>query len=278
MIAKTAIVLTFLIAFALLAACRPIQNYEDPEDPLFAGTFAENSPNFDGEIKVITWNVKFSKNIDPAIAELQTIEALQEADLILLQEMDEAGVETIARSLKYNYVYCPASIHTHHDKNFGNAILSPWPLADPQKVRLPHQNPKNKQTRIAVRALATIDEFEIPVYSVHTETVWLGPEQRKNQLDTLLRDIDGDSQYVIVGGDFNTFTAQSIIDLENEFEQVGLERVSRGAGYTFEHSNFGFSLDHIFAKGFTLIDNGAWSDTNASDHYPLWTTLLQNDY
>ncbi|MCP4710599.1 MAG: hypothetical protein GY869_18400, partial [Planctomycetes bacterium] len=59
MIAKTFILLTFLFAFILptaLAACRPIQNYEDPEDPLYAGAYAENSPDFDGEIKVITWN------------------------------------------------------------------------------------------------------------------------------------------------------------------------------------------------------------------------------
>jgi len=141
-----------------------------------------------------------------------------------------------------------------------------------------HRNPKNQQMRIAARGRMTIDNLEISVYSVHTETVWLGPQKRQEQLDSLLGNIGEDSQFVIVGGDFNTFTAQSIIDLEREFEQVGLDRMSLGAGHTFEHSNFGFTLDYIFAKGFAAIDNGVWSDTQASDHFPLWATLSLKDH
>jgi len=266
-----------LLTFLLLVACRPIQNYENPEGPLYAGAYAKSSPEFDGEIKVITWNIRFAESIETAIAELQQVEALQQADFILLQEMDEAGIEAMARALEYNFIYFPASVHTHHNKDFGNAILSPWPLVDPQKVRLPHRNPKNQQMRIAVGGRVTIGDFDIPVYSTHTETVWLGPQKRQEQLETLLRDIGEDSQLVIVGGDFNTFTAQSITDLEREFAQVGLERVSRGAGHTFEHSNFGFTLDHIFARGFAVIDSGVWADTKASDHFPLWATLSLTD-
>ena len=273
MVSKTFLLLTFL----LLAACRSMQNYDNPDAPLYAGAYAESLPEFDEEIKVITWNIRFAEKIETAIAELQQVEALQGADLILLQEMDEAGVEAVAKALKYNFIYFPASIHTYHNKDFGNAILSPWPLAEPQKVLLPHRNPKNQQMRIAVRGLAEIGELDIPVYSVHTETAWLGTQKRQEQLDTLLRDIGDDSQFVIVGGDFNTFTAQSIIDLERDFEQVGLDWVSRGAGPTFEHSNFGFTLDYIFAKGFAVTDNGVWPDTQASDHFPLWTTLSLGD-
>ena len=273
MTSKTFILLTFL----LLAACRPMQNYENPEAPLYAGAYAERLPDFDGEIKVITWNIRFAEKIETAIAELQQVEVLQAADLILLQEMDQASVEAMASALEYNYIYVPASVHTYHGRDFGNAILSAWPLADPQKITFPHRNPKNQQMRLAVRSRITIGALEIPIYSTHTETVWLGPEKRQEQLATLLREIDADSHLVIVGGDFNTFTAQSIIDLDHDFEQIGLDRVSRGAGYTFEYSNFGFILDHIFAKGFIVIDNGVWSATQASDHFPLWATLALGD-
>lgn len=274
MISKTFILLTCL----LLAACQTMQNYQNPEAPLYAGAYAESLPEFEGEVKVITWNIRFAEKTETAIAELQQVEELQAADLLLLQEMDLAGVEAIASALEYNYIYVPASIHTYHGRDFGNAILSPWPLADLEKIRLPHRNPKNQQMRIAVRGRVTIGEFEIPVYTTHTETIWLDPLKRQEQLDTLLRNISHGSQFVIVGGDFNTFTAQSIIDLERDFEQIGLDRVSEGAGYTFEYSNFGFALDHLFATGFTVIDNGVWSDTRASDHFPLWVTLSLKDY
>lgn len=265
--------LALVMVVSLLAACRSIQNYQNPAEPLFIGTYAQTPPDFDGELKVITWNIRFAEAIDQAITELDETEELQDADIILLQEMDDVGVETIARTLHYNYVYFPASVHTHNQKNFGNAILSIWPLADPVKLLLPYRNPKNNQRRIAVRALVTVGTMEIPVYSVHTETAWLSSQKREVQIETLLRDIGQDQPRVIVGGDFNTFTAGSIIELEQQFAEFELEPVSRGAGYTFEYHNFGFTLDHIFARGLSADASGVWPETSASDHYPLWVIL-----
>ena len=51
---------------------------------------------------------------------------LANPDIVLLQEMDEAGTAAIADSLGMNWIYYPASVASHHD--FGNAILSCWPL------------------------------------------------------------------------------------------------------------------------------------------------------
>ncbi len=108
---------------------------------------------------------------------------MKEADIILLQEMNEEGVDKIAKSLEYNYVYYPASIHTHHGKNFGNAILTKMQISDSQKIILPYQNPKNGQKRIAVSATILINDYKVLVYSVHTETFWLSSRQRGSQLD-----------------------------------------------------------------------------------------------
>jgi endonuclease/exonuclease/phosphatase family metal-dependent hydrolase len=102
-------------------------------------------------------------------------------------------------------------------------------------------------------------------------------ERKKEQIETLLQDIGENQPYTIVGGDFNTFTADSIIELEQQFAQFRLERVSRGAGYTFERADFGFTLDHIFAKGASANATGVWRDTKASDHYPLWAKLSLNE-
>jgi len=256
-----------------LTACRTMTNFTEPEGPLFTGVYADTPSEVPDEIKVITWNIKFSEKIDTAIAELREAVELQNADIILLQEMDETGVDAIARALQYNYAYFPASVHSHHNRNFGNAILSKWSLSDPVKLQLPHENPKNKQRRIATRAVAAMGDTQIPVYSVHTETGWLSEPKRIEQLDTLTADIGENSPLVIIGGDFNTLTGNSVKGVTERFEQANLERVSAGAEPTFSSTGLNFTSDHIFTKGMTAIKNGVWSDTQASDHFPVWVTL-----
>lgn len=277
MISKKHLRLTLpFIIYLLLVSCRTIENYTDPAAPKFEGHYASDQSDFDGEIKVISWNIKFAAEIDTAIAELKEVEALHGADIILLQEMDQGGVEKISRSLHYNYVYYPASIHTHHDKNFGNAILSKWPVSQPQKILLPHQNPKNNQRRIAVRAVITVGDVQLLTYSVHTETFWLSPPKRNDQIDHLIQDIGQDSPYIVVGGDFNTLTAESITDFEKRFKSVGLERASAKVGYTFAPGNLKFAVDHIFTKGVSTLETGVWRETEASDHFPVWVKLSIN--
>ena len=48
---------------------------------------------------------KHAKEIEAAIAELQSSEELRQADVLMLQEMDETGTAQIARELGYNYGY-----------------------------------------------------------------------------------------------------------------------------------------------------------------------------
>jgi len=262
-----------LLYVLLLSACRPIHNYLKPDEPIFTGSYADAKHVFNEEIKVITWNVKFSEKIDEALAELNNVEKLKEADIILLQEMNEEGVDKIAESLEYNYVYYPASIHTHHGNNFGNAVLTKMQISDSQKIVLPYQNPKNGQKRIAVRATIVINDYKVLVYSVHTETFWLSSRQRGVQLDYLLNNTGNESKYVIIGGDLNTMTPKSVVNLVKRFGRFGLERVSKSAGPTVEIGGFRFAMDHIFARNMSVLEAGIWSETKASDHFPLWAVL-----
>ena len=141
---------------------------------------------------------------------------------------------------------------------------------------MPHQNPKNNQIRIATHALVTMGDIEIPAYSVHTETVWLSPGKRIEQILTLIEDMNEVSDYIIVGGDFNTVTPQSVANLDNRFAQIGLTRVSEEAGHTFERGGLDFTMDHIYVKGMSPLANGVWADTQASDHFPVWAELTIN--
>lgn len=252
-----------------------MQNFGKPDGPRFAAEFAPESAEFDGALKVITWNIRFAEDVETAVSELQTIPDLQDADILLLQEMDEQGVDKIARELGYNYVYYPASVHSHHNRNFGNAILAKWPITDDEKLLLPHENPSNEQTRIAVRGTVNIDGHEVLIYSVHTETYWLSQGKRNAQAEAIVADIlsEPGRDHVVVGGDFNSVTDPDVADLDEIFDEAALERVSLGAGSSAEVAGIGIEADHLFARGFTPMDNGTYPGTAASDHFPVWAVL-----
>lgn len=254
---------------------RTMQNFEEPDGPRFAGQFAPDLAQFTGEVKVITWNIRFGENVQTAVTELQSRPELQDADILLLQEMDEQGVDKIARELGYNYVYYPASVHSHHNRNFGNAILSKWPITADKKLLLPHENPSNAQTRIAVRGTVTIAGQPVHIYAVHTETYWLSQGKRNEQAKTLVADILSapDSKYVIVGGDFNSITAADAAELDEIFAQAQLQRVSAGTEPSVAVAGITVAADHLFARGFIAKDNGTYPDTAASDHFPVWGVL-----
>jgi len=262
--------LVFLIL--LLTACRPIRNY-DETGPQFSGEYAPESISFDGVLKVVSWNIKFSEKIPEALDDFSVFVELQNADIILLQEMDEEGVDTLARSLGYNYVYFPASIHTRHERNFGNAILAQWTITNAEKLVLTHENPKNKQTRIATKASVWVDGREVPTYSVHTETFWLPPNQRLDQVQTIIDDIDPDADYAIVGGDFNTLTPMSVDAIVGRFDQAGFVWTTEAANDTITFDLIPLVTDFIFAKNLTVIESGSVADIEASDHQPVWTNL-----
>ena len=271
---KRLLVAELVVACTVMVSCGRVMNYDDPLEPGFAGNFSDVRPDFDGTIKVVSYNIGFGENVERAIHELTEFDDLRSADIILLQEMDEVGTQAIAQALRYEFVYYPASVHSYHSKNFGNAILSKWPISDSEKILLPHVNPRNKQRRIAVKAVINIADLKVLTYSVHTETFWLGRRKRDGQIAFLVNSIDGSYQHAVVGGDFNTVTPKSIRELEDRFDRMGMERASKGSGCTVAYPFFGFTLDHMFTKGMSVSRSGTSGESEASDHVPIWVEIV----
>ena len=123
----------------LIAGCAHTVNLLDPATPRFSGEYA--TPATDsaaGPIRIVTFNIKLARRIDRAIEVLRS-DSLRGADIIALEEMDDAGVDRIARALGLNYVYYPSSIHPSEHRYFGPAVLSRWPIARSWKLLLPHE-------------------------------------------------------------------------------------------------------------------------------------------
>ena len=228
-------------------------------------------PSSPASLKTITYNIDFGERVDKAIEELTMIPALQESDILLLQEMDERGVDQIAQALRHNYIYYPASIHKH-GKNFGNAILSPWPISQPYKLLLPYYSIPIHQRRIAVRAMVDVGDTSILVYNAHTETYLSTRQHRREQAVAILNDIDPAQAHVIVAGDFNTVRKATTLRIDKLAAAQGLSRATVNVGATVHR--FPAIADHIYVRGFSVVEAGKAEETAASDHLPVWTMLM----
>ena len=252
-----------------------IEIYEEPHGPKFEGHFAAERPQNPQTLKVASYNIEDGIEIEQVIRELGMYNPLRESDFFLLQEMDEAGTEKIARALNYNYIYYPSSMPTRIERNFGNAVLSRWPLSQSKKLILPRKHPTNKQLRIAVRATAELPDREIRLYSVHTETYTVMTKHRKAQVAAIADDIGPGESAVIVAGDFNTVSNRSIRRLKRIFGEIGLVRASAGAGTTLKkYKTRPSAADHIFTRGFEVKGRGTLYEALASDHFPVWVELI----
>jgi endonuclease/exonuclease/phosphatase family metal-dependent hydrolase len=230
---------------------------------LVASSGAAASP-----LRVVSFNIKLSDQIDESIEVLRG-EALRDADIIALQEMDDVGVERIARALHLNYIYYPGSIHPTRHRYFGPALLTRWPIEDTHKVMLPHEGIMRHQRRNATAATIMVRGVCVRAYAVHLETqLRASPRQREDQVDAILQDASNFSCPVVVAGDFNSY------GIGRHLEQKGYAWPTKKVGKTITV----FSWDHIFVRGLDLPDSAAAGQVKevhgASDHHPVWASLL----
>jgi hypothetical protein len=143
-----------LCTLAALPGCALAHNYADAAGPIYLHT-EPASPVARPDLHVLTYNIKFGQQLDRAVDLLTWRDGIERPDVLVLQELDAPGVERLARALGMNSVYVPAAIHPASPRDFGVAILSPWPLRDARKILLPHLHRFRKMTRAPQRRRST---------------------------------------------------------------------------------------------------------------------------
>ena len=259
--------LVAIVALLLLGGCRTGRDYPPVGGPRYAGAPPVASPLDSARpvtLHIASFNIAFAEHIDGAIALLRSDSALRRADVLLLQEMDSAGAQRIAGALRMWYVYYPAIFHFRSKHDFGNAVLSRWPIVDDAKLVLPHASRFARTHRIATVATVRVGASRIRVYSTHLGTVAdIRSSRRRDQLRAILADAAA-HPLVIIGGDLND-------------GDVG--RVAQEAGYAWptregpRTTRFG-RWDHVFLKGIATPQTASSGTVNArgvSDHHAIWT-------
>jgi len=246
-------------------------NYRHPDRPRYVGSYAE-APVSPAEpvFSVATFNFQFAYGRNKAIAlELLGSAPFLQADAIAMQEVDSITVRDFAEKLRRNYVYYPAMLHTKTDREFGNAVLSRWPIQNDWKLLLPHLKPTNSQ-RIAVGVDLDFGGTSVRVYSVHLSTIQ-AVGKRVDQARTILHDTFANCpKLVVVMGDFNSLLDRS--QVAEAFEVGEFRWVTRDIGSTTKGLLHG-PLDHVFTWGFNAPTRLEKIETSASDHMALFAEL-----
>ena len=198
-------------------------------------------------------------------------EDLADADILLLQEMIPSSVQKIAADLDYNYIFYPAVLHPILNANFGNAVLSKWPITFDENIIFPPIREKNRH-RVAVAAKLKINGRDVLVYSLHMG-VFMKPRQRSRQIQGILDVIDQDIEYCIIAGDFNTIKKKDRNEIIKTFSQAGFKHATSNVDWTYKHwyfMNYKSVFDHIFVRGLKILRSGKVDDRTPSDHLPVW--------
>jgi len=259
-------------ALALLAAgmlgCATARNYLDPAGPRHAGTRAGEAESPGAQIRVVSWNIAYAREIDGAIEQLRTHPDLRCADIVLLQEMDAPGAERIARALDLHWAYYPASVTPKTWRDFGNAVLSRYAIEADGKLLLPHLGRVLNQARAATWARLRVGSESWRVYSLHLGSpLGLSGGKRRDQAEVIASDAAASTDAaVIVGGDFNSHSAAGRV------AALGFDWPTRTIGGTAGS----YPFDHVLLRGLRHARSGiARGIRRVSDHRPVWTVVTR---
>lgn len=181
-----------------------------------------------------------------------------------------------------NAVYYPSGVHPKHDRDFGCAVLSPWPLEAPRKLVLPHGARGSGLRRSATSATVVRGSERVRVYSVHLPSpLAISGSSRRDELRVLAADAAGSPDPVLIAGDFNSHGKVE------ELARAGFAWLTRDLGDTARLRLLGIpiaglSYDHFVAKGLWLAPVapalGRVADNHAaSDHLPIWALVAPNE-
>ncbi|MGH7448901.1 MAG: endonuclease/exonuclease/phosphatase family protein [Longimicrobiales bacterium] len=258
-----------LLAAILLSGCRTGRNYTPADVPPYEGgpeTHAVSTGN--DTLRIVAFNIRYAQRIDLALDLLQSEPALNDADVILLNEMDENGTWLIAEALGMHYVYYPAVLHTRTRRDFGNAVLSRWPIVEHERIVLPHVARLQRTQRTATAATIRVGMTPVRVYAAHLGTFFeVRPGARREQLRAILDDAERYT-YAVIGGDMNDSRIGAVA-WEYDFTWP-----TREGPRTMMFGR----VDHIFLRNLPVPDSaaaGTVQDTRgASDHSPVWVRAI----
>lgn len=241
---------------------------------------AENSPT---ELKIVSYNIRWRSGKE--LRQISDWLRNERPAIIALQEVDRAkersGRKNHARALAeelgmyYAWAAPPLPKNTKGEEETGVELLSPYALSDITRLVLPHAGPSGRW-RVALGATIRIDQNNVRVYSVHSETR-IQVSEKIDQLRAVLDDLKRFSSTTpaVIMGDFNSWEPQTIKAVAKLFTSSGFETPFPDDQPTFMRKivlfDLELKLDWVWLRGVPPKSFGIDRQLTVSDHFPLWT-------
>jgi endonuclease/exonuclease/phosphatase family metal-dependent hydrolase len=258
-----------------------------------SGSYIVDPPaTFPGRLKIVAWNMLFTKNLDEQITTLTTHPDLKDADVYLLSEVDRCSerngtrraARLMAEALGGDYVYAIEFVELNIGRttggDTGQAIISRRPMTDAattchsqQEEWLTSEDEPRMGQRVALHADVPAGDTTVRVHAVHFESSDVFGEKRVVQTKEVLDEaqLGACDRPQVIAGDFNTWYCAAP-ELE-VLRKSGYEDALRSTGDIEGTHDNGLRLDYVWARGLRVVDGGVARDVTTSDHAPLWVVL-----
>lgn len=228
-------------------------------------------------VRVMTYNLHMGFDIagryDPDA--LAAVIGEEQPDIVALQEVDRGWFTTgstdvlraLTERLQLPYVFAPAA-----DDVWGNAVLSRYPMLDPQVVPLPRG--RAAMARSALSVVVDVAGQPLGVVATHLHHVDADVGLRRRQVArvaALASDLAQQVGPVVVLGDLNAEPGAGELEpLATRFVDAS---VALGAPATYPSWRPRESIDHVFVSSELFIGRLSVPASPASDHLPVALTV-----
>jgi endonuclease/exonuclease/phosphatase family metal-dependent hydrolase len=240
-------------------------------------------------VRITSLNMQGKLDGEKVLRELGRFETLRRTDIFLLQEVhgdprqSREFIDGLSRSLGLPFVHVPDDARLAI-KGSGLAVISRFALTETAVISLKHFNlVYRSRERIVLAQTVETPLGDVRLFNLHLD-VRVSPDQRLDQLSTVLEVAEKETRPVIVGGDFNTVDVYwvghvlPVPGLRNQRRAL-LKRMA-GSGYQnpFEstgptHDWLGLQLDWMFFKKLRPLAAGT-QKIGFSDHHAIWADIL----
>ncbi len=254
--------------------------------PLFAaGITGQAGKN---RLLIVSLNMHGELNSEKVLAEFERHERIRHADILLLQEAEGDSrksrelVDRLSRSMGLPFVHMPEETLSTGSGD-GLAVISRFRLKETAVMPLKRYDLLvRSRHRIALAQTVEAPLGDIRLFNLHLDSR-VNPEQRLDQLSTVLDAANPVTGPVIIGGDFNTgdfhWIAHVLPIPENRSQRDALLKRMAASGFQtpFEstgptYDQLGMQLDWIFFRKLRSLAAGT-QPIDFSDHRAIWTEI-----
>src|SRR5690625_2764368 len=246
-----------------------------PSNPAGSAAAAESD---DAQMRVLSWNLHYGVSDQPRVALDEILETVSahSPDVVLLQEVSRGWIlgggadmlTWLASGLDMTAAWSPAA-----DGQFGNVVLSKWPISDIQAQRLPYG--AGPQKRSFVSATVAHPLVDVRVTSTHLQHRSGNADTRLEQVSALLTAVDAQDNgaVTVLAGDFNAEPESLEIQTLTDAGWLStIDAAGNAAQNTHPSDNPVVRIDWMFSgTGLAVEDSQVLAGFTASDHLPVVT-------